>query len=649
MPLTTPSIDNRTFDDIVAEVRTRIPRYTPEWTDLNDNDPGMALVQVFAWMTELLMYRLSKVPELNYIKFLQLIGVELRPAEPARAEVTFPVTSKHPERVVHVPARTKAAAETDEGEQLVFETDRSLVALRASLAALQAYDGFSYVPLTEQNEDLEGAFHPFGPLAQPDSALLIGFADDEPLPAQTELNLTFFAPEDASGVFYYACGVDQAPAFTQIQLRWEFFDGAEWQSMKLLKDETQALTRSGHVFLKTPPEGKMVKAKIGEIEDAHFWIRARLAGGSFDAAPSLLAVRTNTIGVTQAETIREEVLGGSDGSPNQTFQLADAPVLAGTLRLEVHEGEDFEPWTRVDDFFGSGPDDPHYVLNRTTGEIEFGDGENGRIPVANVKFPTSSVVAREYRVGGGAAGNVAAGSLSTLLSSVPGIDANEVRNERAAAGGEDEETVEAAIKRAPSTLKSRSRAVSNEDYEALAMEAGGVRRARALPLNHPDFPDVPVPGVVTVVIVPNVDTPKPTPSEALLRSVCAYLDERRLLTTEVYVTRPVYVRVEITGEIIAGSSADLGEVAEAVEQALLTYFHPLKGGEDGQGWPFGGDVYFSRVYQTIFTVPGVDRIEDLTIVIDGKKQPRLQDVAIPEGALVYSTEHSVSVRYAVES
>ena len=90
-----PQIDDRRYDDIIAEVRTRIARYTPEWTpvwtDVNDSDPGITLAQVFAWLTEMLIYRMGKVPELNYLKFLQLLGIELRTAEPARTEITFPV------------------------------------------------------------------------------------------------------------------------------------------------------------------------------------------------------------------------------------------------------------------------------------------------------------------------------------------------------------------------------------------------------------------------------------------------------------------------------------------------------------------------------------------------------------------------------
>src|SRR5437764_15261150 len=93
MPLTDylPVIDDRRFDDLVAEARTRIPRYTREWTDFNDSDAGFALVQLFAWIGDQLLYRMGRVPELNYLKFLQLIGIELQPRTPAHADITFPV------------------------------------------------------------------------------------------------------------------------------------------------------------------------------------------------------------------------------------------------------------------------------------------------------------------------------------------------------------------------------------------------------------------------------------------------------------------------------------------------------------------------------------------------------------------------------
>src|SRR5207247_345554 len=145
----------------------------------------------------------------------------------------------------------------------------------------------------------------------------------------------------------------------------------------------------------------------------------------------------------------DEIVGGSSGTPGQTLQLAFRPVLKGTLRLEVKEGLEFEAWVEVEDFFKSTGKDKHFVLNRTTGEIHFGNGEQGRIPVANPDELDTNIVAREYRYGGGKKGNVVAGQLNNLPGSVPGVDTNAITNLRPAVGGRDEESLEEAKLRAP--------------------------------------------------------------------------------------------------------------------------------------------------------------------------------------------------------
>src|SRR5262249_7054067 len=201
-------------------------------------------------------------------------------------------------------------------------------------------------------------------------------------------------------------------------------------------------------------------------------------------------------------------------------------------------------------------------------------------------------------------------------------------------------------KGAPDAIRRRCRAVTAEDFEFLAMEASSIKRAKALPLYHPDFPGVKVPGVVTVIVVPDGDDPAPLPSEGTLRTVCAYLDQRRLLTTELYVIKPSYQRVEIQTEIVADDNADLASVKTEVEQTIKDYFHPLKGGEDGQGWPFGGTIFYSRVGQRIFTVSGVQSIKSLVIFIDGNEAPFCSDVTINEAGLLFSTDPQVEVHYS---
>ena len=119
-----PKLDDRTFDELVRELQLRIPRYAPEWTDYNDSDPGMTLVQLFAWLTETLQYRLNRVPERSYLKFLQLLGLELTTAAPAVAHLTFAATENAPQ-VKPVARHTRIQAPpTEGGEPLIFETTK---------------------------------------------------------------------------------------------------------------------------------------------------------------------------------------------------------------------------------------------------------------------------------------------------------------------------------------------------------------------------------------------------------------------------------------------------------------------------------------------------------------------------------------------
>ena len=195
---------------------------------------------------------------------------------------------------------------------------------------------------------------------------------------------------------------------------------------------------------------------------------------------------------------------------------------------------------------------------------------------------------------------------------------------------------------------SRSRAVTPEDFEQLAQEAANIKRAKALPLYHPNFPDTLIPGVISVIVVPDSDADQPTPSEGTLRSVCAYLDGRRLLTTELFVLKPVYQTIELQGDVVVEDNADLREVKDGLQAELKNYFHPLKGGEDGKGWPFGGTVFYSKVTNRIFRVPGVASIQEFDIRIDGVPQQRCTDVPLKPHALLSLADSNLTVHYSDE-
>jgi len=123
MGLVTPKLDDRQFQEIVDEAKSRIPHFCKEWTDHNVSDPGITLIELFAWMTDLLLYRLNQVPDLHYIKFLELLGIKLRETVPAKVPVTFWLSAPQPNPVL-IPTGTEVASTQTETERsIVFSTD----------------------------------------------------------------------------------------------------------------------------------------------------------------------------------------------------------------------------------------------------------------------------------------------------------------------------------------------------------------------------------------------------------------------------------------------------------------------------------------------------------------------------------------------
>lgn len=636
-------IDDRSFEDLVAEARARIPRYAPEWTDLNDNDFGIALVQLFAWLAEQQIFRMGRVPELNYIKFLEMVGVTLRPALPARAEITFPVKPGFAQPSVAIPLRTQVAATTQDGSgPIVFETERAITALEAQLDRIQTGSGAALRDVSAANLALDERFDAFGPTARDGAVLALGFNSAAAFP-EVELDLAVWvaAPRGRAPAAL-RCG-SAAASRPPADIVWESWDGAGWQDLTLLADDTLAFTRSGHVRLRGPAPGQIALSGLGAVSDPRYWIRARLVRGGYTHPPELTALRTNTAPALQAQTVEGEVLGATDATLDQVLSIGRTPVISGDL--EIDEGSGFLPWQQVPDFFGSGPDDPHYVLNRRTGEILFGDGDAGRLPVGNPSRPGANAQMLRYRFGGGARGNVATGALTSLRSPIQGIDTGALANLFAAEGGREAETLDEAIDRARGQLAARDRAVTPADHEALALQAGPVARAKALPLHHPDFPGVEVPGVTSVVILPDQpDIPAPMPSPDLLRQVCDYLDPRRLLTAELYVLAPTYLDVTISAELFIEEDADAAAVIAGAIDTLDAYFHPLTGGGSGRGWPFGGDIYYSRV-ASLLLADGVRRLGEVRIALGRDEYAPCADAPVPPGVLLRNAGHKVIAFY----
>src|SRR6202165_1476540 len=136
MALTVPNLDDRRFQDPVDAAKRLVQQRCPEWTDHNVSDPGVTLIETFAWMTDQVVYRLNRVPERNYIKFLELIGVRLFPPTAARAAITFWLAGPQP-GVIHIrPGTQVATLRTDTDEAVAFTTVGELPIRTTSLSYL---------------------------------------------------------------------------------------------------------------------------------------------------------------------------------------------------------------------------------------------------------------------------------------------------------------------------------------------------------------------------------------------------------------------------------------------------------------------------------------------------------------------------------
>src|SRR5262245_11099930 len=127
MPLPTVNLDDRRFQNIVDQAKTLIPQFCPEWTDHNVSDPGVALIELFAWMTDMLLYRVNQTPDKMYVKFLELIGVRLEPPRAATVPITFYLAAPQSVAVTIAENTEVATLRTESNPAIIFTTEQNLV------------------------------------------------------------------------------------------------------------------------------------------------------------------------------------------------------------------------------------------------------------------------------------------------------------------------------------------------------------------------------------------------------------------------------------------------------------------------------------------------------------------------------------------
>jgi predicted phage baseplate assembly protein len=700
MPLPEPILDDLRFQkDLVDEARRRIIRYCPEWTDYNLSDPGITLIELFAWMTEQLTYRLNQVPEKNRIRFMDLMGIRLQPASSARVELTFRLSASFPispedTTTAMVPQGLEVATrQTDEEPEVIFTTDERLVIVPPRLTQMRREQNFNKNYLARMGIE---AFPVFGQPPRLGDTYYLGFDESQDLRGHI-LRLEFQCEETQ------ATGVKR----NDPPLVWECSLGdGQWRelppsTLPSERDTTGGLNNpAGEITFYLP-----LNIQPDQVHGRKaYWLRCRLEQrrkeqGMYSQSPLIRNIAAYSLGATtwgtHAVIVRDEALGSSSGEPGQIFRLQHVPALA--LREgeyveveEKREGETvFVPWQPVTDFSNSDRYDRHFSLDTATGEIMFGpalrqrDGtvrQYGRIPEAGRRLRIN-----RYRYGGGTVGNVPAHKIDSLKSAVPYID--RVTNLARAEGGRDSESLDEAKLRAQREVRAQQRAVTAEDFEYLAKGASrSVARVKCVtPDKSANVPS----GMIELLVVPAVfdalqarDLTKLPLDLELVKTMERHLDQYRLLTTMLRIRAPQYIGVKVEAEIVVAEYSQPEAVQTRVLQTLQHYLCPLKLGADNaalqeivgplwEGWPFGKTLFVSEIFTLLQKVPGVKHVLEVRLSQrpvrpdlerppasddeEGQARPALaaetpalaaveqRRFEIPPDALLCSLEHEVKV------
>ena len=563
MPLPVPQLDDRRFDDLVADLLARIPSHTPEWTNPRTGDPGRTLIELYGFLADALLYRANQVPERQRRVFLNLLGLGLKAARPARGLVALRpaddardavdlLAGARIERPLPFETLQEVSVAPVTGEvyvkrRVTLESHPELADTIAQLGQLygnRALDTYETTPLFADGLALPQGIDVAAQTV--DRCVWIALLAPKAARGEDPAALVQRAREQLArnaegaprlinvGVLPALVVPDEqrsVGARDQIDASWEISVGGgaltDYHTLDIAAGSADGLRRAG-VFRLVPPGAALIGVgaaarridALSGVDDEPprlddperalrlvAWLRLRAAPGTQQLRLSWVGL--HAVMVEQAVSGTPLVVAQAAGVPDERVPLPLRNIVADSLRIAVAEpGADYADWKRVDDLGvlphspGIARDARAFELDAQSGELRFGDGVRGRVPPAGSRIKLVAA-----RAGGGRAGNLAPLTLRELT----GLRVRErtpvnlkLVQPAATVGGEDAETVEAAEARIPGVLRHRERAVTADDYRVLAAQTPGVDVARVevLPRFVPRNRAFGVPGVVTVMVLP---------------------------------------------------------------------------------------------------------------------------------------------------
>lgn len=656
MPLDPLILDDLDWRQLTDAARQRIPALSAgRWTLHAPVDPGITLVELFAWLLDQRVYAIDRVPEPLFRAMVELLGARMQPVGVARSVMALERSGPRTEIAA---GATLDIARADAGP--IFAAHEGIQLLDAARVELFTRRAGTWVDHTHD-------------LREQRSVALLG-ADGgagearivlwlRALPAAATRSCALFLDLDTPSKVLPEWHPEATEVPPPAQLTWWYSRGPAVPPQPFpagaVRDGTRGLRRAGIVRFAMPNDWGPDGNAIGGLTPYALFLRTHSATFSFP--PSVRRIVADAAVAEHRRIVRER-LRLTDWLPlpgqSITLDASSAPPIPNAVRVHVREIDgQWHRWRPVVDFARSGPTDRVFRVDRERRRICFGDGLNGRIPRPDATVPASSSNAHiAVAVGGGTDGNVGAG-LPWVGERTTDADVR-ATTLASAVGGAEAESIDQARVRIAGLLDRVDRAVTVADHVTLAQATPGVAiaRAHAAVGFHPAFPCMAVPGAITVFVVPwaprgdDVDPSErvaaPMPDPGALAAARAQLDRARIVGTQVFVCPPRYRTVRLAVRILA-DPVDPSIVRMRVDQALRRFLDPLIGGDDREGWPFGDPLRPSALMREATAAIDAGGVDQVAIGLDGAPPTEsCEEVAIGPNDLPALTD--VVVTFAAE-
>ena len=611
--LKVPQLDDLTYEQIVNRAVSRIPSMTDQWTDFNSHDPGITVLQTYAWLTDMLNYYMNATGDVHVQKYLKLLGIEPKPAHAAESYVIL-------ENVTDTVTLSKGT--TFYAGDIPFELEEN-----------QSYSDNRFCSYIQE---CDGTGMDLTAFAGADGEYIEVFAENF-----NDQSVAYFgfqkALKNLDKLYVTVCEEEKRNAFGTdfkfSEIQWEYYTKDGWKALNV-EDETCGFLKSG--FITVHFDEGMESFNHPDSFEKAFYIRGILNDNQYDCMPKIGRIYVNPMKVVQKSTICQNgemlphlQIGSTNGCANQevVFDFPDVYQFSLMLFADEDHLDDAEIWTMVDHIEEADYKDKVFSYDREKKCVCFGDGIHGMVPVQNQRICVTGLEISEFEKG-----NVLAGEISrTDCAELTGV---KIYNPVASKGGCMVEELPEMLKRMEETLFVQNRMASEEDYEKIVLSTPGLML---------DFAHV-IPGYVygdlyrqdrsanevMVVVKPYSKKVSPKLSETYRKMIEGYIEDYRLINTKVTVVSPAYVGIEVYGRIVLNE--DSKETRKRVMERIRELIDYQK-----QERPFGNVISYGKVFTALEAMDEIKMIRELSLEKNGSAAYKNDrgDILCQEDALSY--------------